>query len=199
MAGGATGGKGYAISSQAFEVPFFDTAAASLSVGERVFALLPQFPVTATGQSRITAPLAPRWGEEDDRSLKGRIAVLPLLFARHSALGPARDILVRVKAAGAVGAVLVTQRPTWEAIADLCRDDLGARRSGGARARCGGAFGAGRQHDGCIPLGQWVRRLFSGPVFLLTARRGKLTHFEGVDLVPFVEGQAKGVPHDALM
>jgi len=107
---------GYACRRQAFEVPFFEAAQATLTCGEAKATVVPQAIVAPTGPQGVTAPL--RLASERG-ALAGALAVVVLPYKRWVSLAdpqvgrPLADALSR----GAAGVLLVTTGPTGEAIA----------------------------------------------------------------------------------
>jgi hypothetical protein len=107
---------GFAVARQTFEAPWFEATRSTLACGDTVAHLLPQavvVPGTAAGPLvRVSPSTLP------DR-LKGAIALVDLPCARWTTVTAAvvRETVSGALAAGAAGAVIVTNGPTGEAIA----------------------------------------------------------------------------------
>ena len=108
--------RGYETERQVFSVPFYDTAVASLRVGDLDLNVLPQSPFVATPPGGVEGPLV-RWPGRG--GVGGALAVVVLPFRRWSSF-QAPDVRGPVMSAldgGAAGVIVVTTGPTGEALA----------------------------------------------------------------------------------
>ncbi len=111
---------GFAIERVSFSAPYFDTKRAELLCGDARAALWPQPIVVPTGPDGISGPLVridP--AGRADGPLKGAIALIDLPFGRWSSAmsKQIRDPIDAAFAAGAEGAVVITNGPTRKIIA----------------------------------------------------------------------------------
>jgi len=107
---------GFRCERQAFEVPYAEVRGATLTVGDRRVAVVPQAIVKTTGSEGLSLPL--RLASADGR-LDGAIVLVILPFRRWVSMSePAvSSALEDAFDRGAAAAVLVTTGPTGEAIA----------------------------------------------------------------------------------
>jgi hypothetical protein len=116
---------GYQVEAPTFEAPFFVKRTTRLTVGATVVDVMPQAPVTVTGASGVTAPLALVDGTTVG-DVRDRIAVIVFPNARHAALsagGGVGQTVTNAARGGAKAIVMITTGPTGEAIALNCPED----------------------------------------------------------------------------
>jgi hypothetical protein len=116
---------GYKVETPTFDAPFFIKRTTRLTLGATRVDVMPQAPVTVTGASGVTAPLALVEGTTIG-DVRDRIAVIVFPNARHAALFAANGVGLTVTNVARVGAkaiVMVTTGPTGEAIALNCPED----------------------------------------------------------------------------